>query len=69
MNRRSFIGTLGLGLLAAPLAVEAQRAGEVYRIGTLAAGSVPSPEIARRVPEALRDLGWIGGKNVLFERR
>ena len=35
MNRRTFVGTLAIGLLAAPLAAEAQQAGKVYRIGML----------------------------------
>jgi hypothetical protein len=33
MDRRSFIGTLAGGLLAAPLVAEAQPAGKVWRIG------------------------------------
>ena len=33
VDRRAFIGTLAGGLLAAPLAVEAQPAGKVYRVG------------------------------------
>jgi len=68
-TRRAFIGTLAGGLLSAPLAAEGQKAGKVYKIGTLASGAVPSAEIARRLPDALRNLGWIEGKNVLFERR
>ena len=35
VTRRAFIGTLAGGLLAAPLAAEAQPAGKVYRIGFL----------------------------------
>jgi putative tryptophan/tyrosine transport system substrate-binding protein len=35
MDRREFIGTLALSLLAAPLAAEAQQAGRVYRVGIL----------------------------------
>jgi putative ABC transport system substrate-binding protein len=36
VNRRAFIGTLGLGFLAAPLAAGAQQpAGKVWRIGVL----------------------------------
>jgi thioesterase domain-containing protein len=33
MDRRAFLGTLAGGLLAAPLAAEAQQAEEVHRIG------------------------------------
>ena len=35
MDRRAFIGTLTGGLLAAPLAAEAQPVGKVWRIGVL----------------------------------
>jgi hypothetical protein len=39
MDRRAFLGTLAGGLLAAPLAAEAQQAGRVWRIGWLQFGS------------------------------
>ena len=39
MDRRAFIGTLAGGLLAAPLAAQAQPAGKAWRIGVLSAGS------------------------------
>jgi putative tryptophan/tyrosine transport system substrate-binding protein len=70
MNRRSFVGTLGLGLLAAPLAAEAQQAGKVRRIGYLDQGSA-----ARNRPyfeafrQGLRDLGWVEGQNIAIEVR
>src|SRR5947209_6716009 len=70
MNRRVFIGTLTGGLLAAPLAAEAQTPGKTYRIGYL---TVPGRESAHGVADtferALRDLGWINGKNVVVEYR
>jgi hypothetical protein len=34
MERRSFIAVVSGGLLAAPLAAEAQQAGKVFRIGS-----------------------------------
>ena len=37
MDRRAFLGSLAGGLLAAPLAAEAQQAGKVSRIGILGA--------------------------------
>ncbi len=36
MDRRAFILATGAGLLAAPLVVEAQQAGKVWRIGFIA---------------------------------
>ena len=41
MDRRAFIAG-AVGLLAAPLAAEAQQAGKVYRVGFLRAGEPPS---------------------------
>ena len=35
MDRRTFLGTLAVGLLAAPLAAEAQQAGAAARIRVL----------------------------------
>ena len=43
MNRRTFLGSLVSGLLAAPLAAEAQQAGKVYRIGVINENVQPNP--------------------------
>lgn len=70
MDRRTFIGTVVGGFLVVPLVAEAQRAGTVYRIGYL---TVPGRESAHGVADAfelaLRDLGWVNGKNVMVEYR
>jgi putative ABC transport system substrate-binding protein len=67
MDRRAFLGTLAGGLLAAPLAAEAQ-AGKPPKIGYLStiAGGEP---IDIRFMQTLRDLGWIEGQNVAIESR
>jgi putative tryptophan/tyrosine transport system substrate-binding protein len=65
---------LAVGLILAPLA-EAQQPGKVYRIGhvtELDFDAQPDQVELRRWPvfvEALRKLGWIEGKNFVFERR
>jgi putative ABC transport system substrate-binding protein len=70
MDRRTFFGTLAGALLAAPLAAEAQRTGEVPKIGVINFNSPP-----RRAPGAsvfwdtLVKLGWAEGQNVTVERR
>ena len=46
IDRRSFIGALALGLMATPLAAQAQQAGRVYRIGYLSAPTRVSVENA-----------------------
>ena len=68
MNRRAFLVTAS-GLLAAPLAVEAQGAGKVYRIGLLFS-SLPST-FPQQWPfyERMRELGWIYGRNFVAEHR
>ncbi|MFQ5946583.1 MAG: ABC transporter substrate-binding protein [Anaerolineae bacterium] len=57
---------LALGLLAAPVPVEAQRAGKVYRIGFLATNPRPYFE---SLWQGLRELGWVEGQNIVVERR
>src|SRR5260370_29950031 len=68
MDRRAFIGTLTGGLLASPVAAEAQQAGKVYRIGYLSIGSGPSPR-TEALRQGLRELGYIEGKNITIEYR
>jgi putative tryptophan/tyrosine transport system substrate-binding protein len=71
VNRRAFVAALG-AMLAAPLAVAAEQAGKVYRVGLLStAGLRPSPQglfLGSFVP-ALRDLGYVEGRDVVFEIR
>ena len=70
MNRRAFIGTFAGGLLAVPLAAEAQPAGKVPRVAYLrvssAAGATWGVEAFR---QGLRELGYIEGRNILIEYR
>ncbi len=56
--------TLALGLLAAPLPTEAQKAGKVYRIGYLTPTNI---FLAFR--QGLRELGYVEGKNLILEYR
>ncbi|HWN13788.1 MAG TPA: ABC transporter substrate-binding protein, partial [Candidatus Dormibacteraeota bacterium] len=59
------------GLLAAPLAAEAQQAGKVWRIGLLSYAASDSGGAARwkAFRERLRELGYVEGQNVFFESR
>jgi putative ABC transport system substrate-binding protein len=73
MHRRTLL-VGSLGLLAAPLAAEAQehKPGKVPRVGLLTDESVSLAWAALPVEafsKGLRDLGWIEGQNVTFERR
>jgi putative ABC transport system substrate-binding protein len=57
-----------IGLLAAPLAAEAQQAGKVYRIGVLHPGTsqTSSTEAFR---QGLRELGYVEGQTLTIEWR
>jgi len=76
MNRRTFIGSLAGGLLAAPLAVEAQQVGKGPRIALVLSntpvaditGPNPTEPLVRVFLEAMRELGWIDGQNITIER-
>src|SRR5215831_2584725 len=71
MDRRTFLAGTGAVLLAAPLAVEAQQAGKVHRIGYLGT-SPPSGTAAplwNAFLQGLRDHGYVEGQNLVIERR
>jgi putative ABC transport system substrate-binding protein len=67
MDRRAFIGTLAGGLLAAPLAAEAQQAAKIARIGYL--GRKANSHLLAAFLQGLRDLGYVEGRNVVIEVR
>jgi len=70
VTRAALTVVLALGLLAAPLAAEAQQAGRVPRIGFLGSTS-PSdrPPLLDAFRQGLRELGWVEGQNVVIDYR
>jgi putative ABC transport system substrate-binding protein len=70
-NRRAFLGSLAGGLLAAPLAAEAQQAGKVPRLGVLVVSEPESPTEPNvgAFRQGLRDLGYVDGQNIAVEYR
>jgi len=67
IDRRSFIGTVALGILTAPLAVEAQQqAGSVRRIGVLMYQTMTDEFVPlfAAFREGLRQAGYVEGQNV-----
>jgi len=70
MDRRTFITNVARGLVAVPLAVQAQQPGKIYRIGYLSAAA---PDVSATVIDAfrqgLRERGWIEGRNIVIEFR
>jgi len=65
-TRRAFIGALAGGLLAAPLAAEAQRAGRIYRIGVFHVGDHIPPGL-ETLRNGLKTMGYEVGKNIQLD--
>jgi len=61
---------LALGILATPLAIDAQQTGKVHRIGFLGNSTAAlEANLVRPFREGLHDLGYDEGRNVLIEYR
>jgi putative ABC transport system substrate-binding protein len=71
IDRRTFLAGTGAVILAAPLVVEAQQAGKVYRIGLIGSGTPPPPptDQGSLLSERLRELGWVYGRDFVVEQR
>jgi putative tryptophan/tyrosine transport system substrate-binding protein len=69
MRRREFIKFLGGAVAVWPVAARAQQGGKKkYVVGRFTAGSATDPN-TEVLTEALRELGWVEGENVVYERR
>jgi putative tryptophan/tyrosine transport system substrate-binding protein len=69
MDRRRFLLTSLAGVLATPLAAEAQQAGKVYRIGYLSYLGCSDDPFKGPFLQGLRDAGYVEGRNVVIECR
>ena len=70
IGRRELLAALGGAAAAWPLAARAQQPGKVYRIGYITAGAANSaPHLLSAFHDALEALGWMEGKNVVYEDR
>jgi putative ABC transport system substrate-binding protein len=70
MDRRRFVGAFAGGLFIARSIAEAQPAAKVYRVGFFlgaSGGSVAT--LFDAFSEGMRDLGYVEGRNVVYERR
>jgi putative ABC transport system substrate-binding protein len=67
MDRRAFIGRIMGGLLAAPLAAEAQ-ASRIPHVGVLVPSARPGG-LTEAFQRGLRDLGYVDGQNIVVEYR
>src|SRR5437016_13550083 len=70
ISRRGFIGTMAVGLLAAPLAAEGQQqVGKLWRIGVLMSLYSPDADPPQALRQRLRDLGYVEGQNLVIDWR
>jgi ABC-type uncharacterized transport system substrate-binding protein len=71
MERRTFLGVIAGGLLAAPLASGAEQAGRTMRIGVLSPGERSSEASPRfdAFRQELHQRGWVEGQNIAIEWR
>jgi putative ABC transport system substrate-binding protein len=64
------MAAIASGFLAAPLALEAQQAAKIARIGLLGNDPVKGgPHLLEAFRQGLRDLGYVEGRNVVIEYR
>jgi len=70
IDRRTFIGIVGIGLVAHTRIAGAQQTGKVWRVGFLTAG-VPPPDgaVPASLRKELRALGYVDGKDIAYEGR
>ncbi len=69
--KRSIVGLIlivAIGLLASPLAADAQHSAKVRRIGRLSMGSGLGPN-EEALQQGLRELGYVEGQNIVIEYR
>src|SRR5438876_1930966 len=70
ISRRGSIGTMAVGLLAAPLAAEGQQqVGKLSRIGIWINLYSPDAHPPQALRQRLRDLGYVEGQNLVIDWR
>ena len=70
MDRRTFIRSVAGGLLAAPLVASGQPQGKTARVGFLGADPRQSmPLVVATIVDRLRELGYVEGRNMIFDFR
>ncbi len=71
MNVRAvtFCGCIALGMVAAPLAADAQQPGRTARVGWIALSPGPTPAQREAFLRGMRDRGWTEGQNLAIDDR
>jgi putative ABC transport system substrate-binding protein len=69
MNGKILFWLLATFFLAVVTSADAQQPGKVYRVGRLSGGLSSSTFVHDSTRRELRELGYVEGKNIIFERR
>ena len=74
INRRSFLSTIGVAMLATPFVAQAQPAapppGRLWRVGVLfQAVPVPGNPFLEAIVQGFHDLGYVEGRHLTIEVR
>jgi putative tryptophan/tyrosine transport system substrate-binding protein len=69
MSGKIFVGLLTTVLLSTASPADAQQTGKVYRVGRLSGSSSTSTFSLDALRRELRELGYVEGKNIVFELR
>jgi putative ABC transport system substrate-binding protein len=69
MDRRAFILAAAGGLLAAPIAADAEPAGKVPVVGVLNSAAGPRSTTIDTTRQGLRDLGYVEGRTIALDIR
>src|SRR5450756_1813920 len=72
ITRRELLVALGASALVAPLASFSQQQGKVWRVGFLGQRARPvslDSDVWGALPEGMRELGYVEGKNLVIEWR
>ena len=70
MNRRTFLGSLTLGICGVAQAAGAQQSGRQYKVGFLGNSTAAlEATLVRAFRDGLRELGYVEGRNIVIEYR
>jgi putative ABC transport system substrate-binding protein len=69
MPRRAFMAVIAGGLLAAPLAAQAQTPGRMIKVGILSTVNPRTTAFTEVMIQRLRELGYVEGQNLVIEFR
>ena len=69
IGRRKFLATLGGAAASWPLATRAQQAGKIPRVGYIRPGTQDNDAYREEIVRAMRDLGYVEGRNIAYEFR